>query len=64
MLELPKNLDREALAALMRDERYSNPAHPQHKAFRKMVSEGFRRLYGAGPAARDASGRMIDPDAA
>lgn len=63
MLKLPENLTREVLAKLMRDERYSNPAHPEYKEFREMVSEGFKKLYGAGPAPRDATGRLIDPDA-
>jgi hypothetical protein len=60
---LPETLTHELLLELMRDERYTNSNHPEHAAFARLVSEGFKRLYGDEPATPDATGRLAPPDA-
>ena len=54
-------LNEQDLRRMMTDPRYQRSSHPEHEAFARRVAEGFRQLYGDGPARTDVTGRLSEP---
>ncbi|MBI4968518.1 MAG: hypothetical protein HZC25_10415 [Rhodospirillales bacterium] len=54
----PKSFDEDYLRGLMKDARYANAYHPEHRAWHEHIAEGYKRLY-PGLLKFDATGKMI-----
>ncbi|MCC7166684.1 MAG: hypothetical protein IT565_03860, partial [Rhodospirillales bacterium] len=54
----PRTFNEDYLRGLMKDARFANAYHPEHRAWHEQIAEGYKRFY-PGPLKFDATGKMI-----